>query len=260
MQGTDERERLVIEDGRIGGESIPGLIVDVVSSCGDVLPSVRALAKALGFLHRGFAARSLVDYLKYLEIHADGNRDKIRELETRAEKVENAVSKEVLASYVLRGARKALNETRRERVERLAAVAANCTFRYEEIEPETKNEAIELCEELSERDIRVLMVLCTKERMNAKEIMREMLKGTKDGYEKLSYFNMSLEKLRARGLIMESEERVMRIQDTGGPSGPEGGYKNLLDKADNRCFEALPVGRDLLQLLLKPEEKKTISS
>ncbi|GAG47243.1 unnamed protein product, partial [marine sediment metagenome] len=223
-ENQEKKDKLVIEEAKIGKENVPNLVVEVISNFGDKLPAVAALAKALGFLHRGFSTRSLVEYLKYLEVHAIGNRELIRKLEIRTDLVEEIFSKEILASYVLQGARKALNETRKEKLERFAAVAANCIFKYHDIEPDTKIESFNLCEELTERDIAVLRVLGTKDRMSVKEALRELLDNSEQEYEKLSYFNMSLSKLRARGLIMESEERVMIIQDTMGPAGPESGY------------------------------------
>lgn len=210
------------------------------------LPGINFLLKNLGILNAHISSKNLIDFLRYLEIDINGNRQLLDQNIQAVEEIKARLKDEEMAALITRTLRKVLSGQRKNKVRLFATVLSNAVFKDLGMSILDKENCIDFCDELNENDLLVLKTLKGMYRGNIFEICKQLFTDTGKNDIKLNEVFVSFTKLESRGLIMLSEVKIKSIQKT---IEADDNFKTLADIAKERHYEILPYGNNLCDLI-----------
>ncbi len=205
-------------------------LITAIGTAFDFIPIV----KTFNIVSAMKESQNLKDYLRFLELSVDANREKIEQL---SEQLTEENIKEIFyrsLSFVS----KTLSD---EKIKRFSNILGNSLMIAEnEISKECRLDSIELCDELNDRDIVILKKVHSTVRISIKSLSKQLAKET-------SEVHMSCKKLESRGLIIKSEVRVRIVQDSY-RSNSDDSYKSPEEIFGDEVFETTKVGDNMITL------------
>lgn len=209
-------------------------LISAVGTAFDFIPIVKAFNIASALKEH----QNLKDYLRFIELSIEANRDKIIE-------VSKHLSEDNIREIFFKSLTSVSQTFEKEKIKRFASILGNSLLIAEdEISCESRLDSIDFCDELNERDILVLGKIHSFDRITINSLSSHIAKESSEVY-------LSCRKLESRGLIIESEVRTGGLQKV---FGSDDSYKSPEEIFGNKEFETTKIGDNIIKLLTVQKE------
>jgi len=244
---TNENEiELVSKELNLDKNSLFDFINNVIAVLN--LPGLNLL-KSLGALSTMQSRKNLFQFLTYLEIQVNGNRELLNKNIKSVAEINNRLNEEMVATLITRTVKKVLEGQREEKIKIFATVLSNCIFKGNDLSIIDKENCIDFCDDLNEVDLEILQILNDILRGNCIVIGEKYYQNHDITEINVNKIIVSLSKLDSRGLIMLSESKMSIFDERNSNNEDIDKFKTLSDVAYEKEYEILPYGQKLIGLI-----------
>jgi hypothetical protein len=266
MVNTNDENELIKKLKECGIEQYPDAwegFKSIVKVVANFVPVTAALAKLLDEKERYMQSANLFTFFTQLEIELDSLKNRLEKNEDRAQINEQLVpTKEEIITLIGTTLKHIRFEESHEKIRLFTRVLSNSLLDYQDYDLDDKTSCLQYCNELSIKDIQILVIIAKNHIVSVDNIyqlyqkeMDESEKKEKPIFRKFYKMGMddlgktitSISKLESRGLIGESFSTKQNLNESG--------YDSWQNRWQNKKYEVLPFGKFLANQFLPADQK-----